>query len=202
MRKRTGGVCIVLGGLCMLLALGLLYHNYREERRAESMTREILPKLQNAIEPQSAPRFDAEPEGETSVPETILIDGVEYIGCLSVPALNLDLPVQSDWSYPKLKVSPCRYTGSSAGGDLIIAAHNYERHFGKLHTLQAGDTVRFTDAAGRAFCYVVDTVETLGATEVEELTSGDWGLTLFTCTYGGKSRVTVRCGTETDLKES
>lgn len=25
------------------------------------------------------------------------------------------------------------------------------------------------------------------------MTSGDYPLTLFTCTYGGKSRITVRC---------
>ena len=30
-------------------------------------------------------------------------------------------------------------------------------------------------------------------TSVQEMTDGDWDLTLFTCTVGGKSRVTVRC---------
>ena len=28
---------------------------------------------------------------------------------------------------------------------------------------------------------------------MKELLSGDWDLTLFTCTLGGKSRVVVRC---------
>jgi len=36
-------------------------------------------------------------------------------------------------------------------------------------------------------------VETLQPTAVEEMCSGDWDLTLFTCTLGGKFRVTVRC---------
>ena len=33
-------------------------------------------------------------------------------------------------------------------------------------------------------------------TAVEEMTAGEYDLTLFTCTYGGQSRVTVRCDRE------
>ncbi len=29
--------------------------------------------------------------------------------------------------------------------------------------------------------------------DVEEMITGDWDLTLFTCTLGGQTRVTVRC---------
>jgi sortase A len=36
-------------------------------------------------------------------------------------------------------------------------------------------------------------VETLEPTAVEEMTNSGYALTLFTCTYGGQSRVTVRC---------
>ena len=31
------------------------------------------------------------------------------------------------------------------------------------------------------------------------MTSGDWDLTLFTCTYGGQERYTVRCTLATGL---
>ena len=53
--------------------------------------------------------------------------------------------------------------------------------------------VSFTDAVGNVFLYTVAELETLGKTDVEEMQAGDWDLTLFTCTYGGKNRVTVRC---------
>ena len=36
-------------------------------------------------------------------------------------------------------------------------------------------------------------VETLPETAVEEMRAGEWDLTLFTCTYDGRARVTVRC---------
>ena len=70
---------------------------------------------------------------------------------------------------------------------------NYQSHFGRLKELLPGDLVQFTDVDGNVFsCSVVET-EILEKTDVEELESGDWDLTLFTCTIGGKTRVTVRC---------
>ena len=106
--------------------------------------------------------------------------------------LELELPVQAEWSYPALKTSPCRYAGTPEAG-LVIAAHNYEQHFARLNLLTAGDTVEFTDVSGTAHWYTVMQVETLAPTAVEEMTGGDWDLTLFTCTYSGQARVTVRC---------
>ena len=76
---------------------------------------------------------------------------------------------------------------------MIIAAHNYASHFGNLKYLQEGDEVTFTDMDGNVFRYEVALQETLQPTAITEIQQGDWDLTLFTCTYGGQSRVTVRC---------
>lgn len=73
-------------------------------------------------------------------------------------------------------------------------------HFGKLANLSPGDPVTFTDMEGSTFSYTVMELETLPADAVEEMTSGDWDLTLFTCTLDGQSRITVRCvGTDAGL---
>lgn len=189
MRNRIGILCVALGGVCLLAALGLSFRNYEEELRVERMTQEVLPELQTAIEEQA---IEA-PETNGAEIAPVTIGGAEYMGYLAIPALGLEFPVQSSWSYPQLKISPCRYAGSVSGGDLIIAAHNYKQHFARLHTLQAGDEIRLTDAAGRMFVYTVVQVGVLGNATVEEMTSGTWDMTLFTCTYGGKSRVAVRC---------
>lgn len=121
------------------------------------------------------------------------IDGYGYVGYLTIPALGLELPVMAEWDYARLRLAPCRYSGSTKTGDLVIAAHNYARHFGSLQTLLAGDEVRFTDMDGVVTVYEVAAVEILQPTAVEEMTAGEYDLTLFTCTYGGQSRVTVRC---------
>ena len=41
--------------------------------------------------------------------------------------------------------------------------------------------------------YEVVGLDVLVPTAVEEMTAGDFDLTLFTCTYGGQSRVAVYC---------
>ena len=99
----------------------------------------------------------------------------------------------SQWSYAGLKIAPCRYAGSAYRNDLVIAAHNYYSHFGYLRDLSQGDPVVFTDVDGNAFRYEVFEIETLSSTSVAEMTGGDWDLTLFTYTIGGKKRITVRC---------
>lgn len=112
---------------------------------------------------------------------------------MSIPSLELDLPVISEWSYSRLKVAPCRYKGSAYLGDLIIAAHNYTSHFGMLKRLSEGDEITFTDMDGNTFRYEVVILETLEPTAMKEMESGGWDLTLFTCTVGGAYRMTVRC---------
>ena len=77
--------------------------------------------------------------------------------------------------------------------DLVIAAHNYDRHFGRLKTLQGGESVTFTDMDGIVTSYEVEKVETLKPTAVDEVQNSDYDLVLYTCTLGGKTRVTVFC---------
>lgn len=135
---------------------------------------------------------------EPIVPEVIemdelVVDGYAYIGYLSIPDLGLELPVMADWDYPRLKIAPCRYTGTVQGGDLVIMAHNYTKHFGKLSKLKPGNTVLFTDVNGVTTVYEVVTQDVLQPTAVDRVTSAEYDLVLFTCTYGGRTRVTVYC---------
>ena len=72
-------------------------------------------------------------------------------------------------------------------------AHNYRSHFGKISNLKTGDRLSFTDMDGNVTEFEVMGRDVLPPTAVDVITSGDFDLTLFTCTYGGKSRVTVYC---------
>jgi sortase A len=149
------------------------------------------PESTEAIpETSPVPLYVSNPEMEMP---TINIDGNAYIGWLEIPSLSLTLPVMSQWSYPNLKISPCRYSGSAYLDNLVIAAHNYKSHFGNIKTLSPGDEVRFTDADGNVFRYQVAEVEQLSPLAVKDMAESDYPLTLFTCTIGGKYRVAVRC---------
>ena len=139
---------------------------------------------------ESRPIYERYPEMEMP---TVEINGNAYIGVLDIPSKGLSLPVMSQWSYSRLRIAPCRYSGSVYSRDIVIAGHNYARHFSPIKRMQAGDAVNFTDADGNVFHYEVAAVEVLKSTAVEEMKAGDWDLTLFTCTYGGKSRCALRC---------
>ncbi len=121
------------------------------------------------------------------------INGYSYLGVLSVPSLGLELPVMENWSEANLKLSPCRYSGTPEDGDMVIAGHNYKTHFSPLKSLPAGAQILFTSVSGTEYVYSVDCMETLSPWQIEEMTSGDWDLTLFTCTASGKARLAIRC---------
>lgn len=120
-------------------------------------------------------------------------EGYNYIGVLIIPSINCRLPVMSEFSYDYLNLSPCRYYGSVYQKNMVIAAHNYYSHFGYLNKLNAGDPVYFKDFNNNFFAYKVTLLETINPQDVEGMCSGDWDLTLFTCTFGGQYRTTVRC---------
>ena len=143
-----------------------------------------------AAEETASPTYLLNPDMEMPVKK---VNGNYYIGVLEIPKYELELPIMSDWSYPKLRVAPCRYYGSAYTGDMVICGHNYARYFGNLQNLKTGDEVRFTDMDGNVFVYQVCDRETLGRRDVAEMKSGDWDLTMFTCTYGGSNRIAVRC---------
>ena len=99
----------------------------------------------------------------------------------------------ADWSYPQLQIAPCRYSGSVFTDDLVIMAHNYPKHFGELKNMSTGDELTFTDMDSNTIRYRVVALEILPPDAVEDVTSGEFALTLFTCTYGGENRVVLRC---------
>ncbi len=194
-RRRIGTVCIAAGIILLLAALGLLIYNRWDSERAGREVAEVQDALKEAEE-ERTPSYDGELQPdvpEDGIMPTITIDGNEYIGTLSVPRFGLELPVMNEWSYPGLKIAPGRYVGSVWTNDLVICGHNYERHFGNLRYLEVGDPITFTDVLGNVFDYTVEEVLILQPTAVDEMITGDWDLTLFTCTIGGRTRVTVRC---------
>ena len=204
MRKGIGIGCIILGVICLLGAMGFVIYNRWETDHAAKTTQSMLEDVQIAIEenqtnvssqnngsyPDGIQNNDSYTQAEMA---TVQVNGYDCIGILSVPVLELDLPVLTDWSYGKLKKAPCLYYGSYYETDFVIAAHNYRAHFGRLSELQPGDMVIFTDANGAAHYYEVALLETLPKEATEEMITSGFDLSLYTCTLGGGSRVTVRC---------
>lgn len=197
MKTDRGTLWIHLGLLLLAAALFLTAYNTMASHEAGETSRQVIEQLCQALPTESTAETEA-----PSVPEYLLdaarempvktIDGKDYVGVLTIPALELELPVISQWDYAALKAAPCRYSGSLYQNDLIICAHNYSSHFGRLKNLRVGDIAIFTDMEENAVTFRMVERETLEPTDLEGMEAGDWDMTLYTCTVGGQSRVTVR----------
>lgn len=208
MKLKKGTIAMTFGLLLLAAAFCLAGYNLWDDRRAFASSASVMEELGSALQEareqeekteqeesleqgeQELPCYVRYPEMEMPVLE---MDGHYYIGKVEIPSLALCLPVMAEWSDSLLKIAPCRYAGSAYLNNLVIAGHNYKAHFSRIKQLRAGDAVIFTDADSNQFDYQVDSLEILDQTDVEEMEEGSWDLTLFTCTYGGRSRCAVRC---------
>lgn len=208
MRNKFGILLMLIGAALITGALYLFMHNDQEDRTAEEYAQSLMPAIYQEIQTAHdeseivsdapAPESPENTPVELLTPEDLImtekeINGYFYIGYLEIPELNLTLPVMSDWSLKQLRVSPCRYTGSVRGEDLVIMAHNYKSHFGRLSKLSVGSQVIFTDMDSKVWTYEVVAMDILPAEAVEEMTAGEYDLTLFTCAPNRTHRVTIRC---------
>ena len=203
MRSKIGIFCMLIGLFLISGAVFLFLSNNRDEKNAETHVQNLIPVLMEEVKQvqESSESGVALPDNkpvelltqEDVVMTETVIDGHAYIGYLEIPDLGLSLPVMSDWSYAKLQISPCRFSGSLRGEDLVIMAHNYTSHFGFLKTLTEGSQIIFYDMNGVIWEYEVVALDVLPGDAVEEMIAGEYDLTLFTCATNRSHRITIRC---------
>ena len=192
--RRMLSVLLLVAGVAVLGLAGLFaLQNEADANRAAADASALLVRTQAlqqaALQQQKAPK----PYRDLA---TAMADvqAQGLLGTISIPVLGVELPVKSDYSFEGLKESPMRYQGD--GGEiarLVLCAHNYKAHFGRIGELQPGDEVDLTAMDGTSYRLQVSEVFTIGAWGAENLQTGDWDLSLFTCTPSGKNRVLVRC---------
>ena len=205
MRKKVGLVLMALGAVLICGAALLLAYNRQEAQLAEDHVQFVLPQMEQQIrQAAETTPVETQPKAAEYVPVAFLtpedvvmtesvINGYAYIGYLSIAELGLELPVMSQWDYTRLQIAPCRYSGTVKGENLVVMAHNYSSHFGRLKQLGLGSSVQFVDMDGKVWNYEVAAMDVLAAENVEEMTAGEYDLTLFTCAKNRTHRVTVRC---------
>ena len=203
MNKKLGIIFILIGTALISGALYLFLANDKEDQNALEHAQNLMPIIYDEIQNNDQPD-DSRLEILENTPVELLtpediymtekeINGYNYIGYLEIQDLGIVLPVMSDWSNRQLQIAPCRYSGTVRGEDLVIMAHNYKSHFGYLAKLTQGSQVIFTDMDGVVWRYEVVVTDILPANAVEEMTAGEYDLTLFTCATNRTHRITVRC---------
>ena len=212
---QAGIPCIAIGVVFLMGALLLFLANDAEDAKVAkeagktialireemlNQKRDDLPEqkqddpMNNDVgaDPAITDKAEELARGNDSLDETVYVDGINYLGVLFIPGIELELPVSDELSETILKKVPCKYYGSIEDG-LVISGHNYKSGFGRLSKVKRGDEVILVGADGTKHGYVVEEIEILNPDQVEEMIRTDFELTLYTCTFGGKQRVTVRC---------
>ena len=203
MRRKGWTAVTVLGVALLAAAAALAMWNVHADREAAQSRDSVLMKIAAAMpetKPQPEPGPYEEPSAEPEVSSgeevqmpTVPIDGRSYMGVIDFPTLGRELPVLGSYDLPSLKVAPAVYSGTPATGDLVICGHNYRSHFGPLNRLEPGNEVFLKTMDGVVYRYKVSATEIVSPVAVEDVTNGDWDLTIFTCTLGGRTRFVVRC---------
>lgn len=186
-KKITSKFFILIGVICIVIASIISGDNFYKDYKARKLSLEALKVIEEQV---NIDKFNYKGEGRMT---TIDIDKNKYIGILKIPKLSMALPIQNDWSYEKLNISPCRYVGSVNDDSMVLMGHNYKSQFSSIKKLSLGDEVIFVDAEGVEYVYFVKEKDTIHKNNVDEMISKEWDLTLFTCDYTRVNRTTIRC---------
>lgn len=127
-------------------------------------------------------------QGSTTSGYTEVTDDLYYangsLGTLKIPAINLTVKVYQGTDSAALKKGAGHFTDTSIwDGNVALAGHNrgVNNHFGKIHTLEAGDTITLTTLLGTR-TYAVTSVEKVSVTDNSgTAATTDNRVTLYTC---------------------
>ncbi|NLK57980.1 MAG: sortase [Tissierellia bacterium] len=191
MRRTTGAILVLLGAVLMGAALLLYMHNKQEDEEAGEASRAIMQTMRSSVDDEIVPVRRPVPEEAEKEMKVFPIDGYDYMGWLTMPTVDLELPIMAEWDYERLKIAPCRQFGSIESNDLVIAAHHFENHFGYLGNLQIDDEVFFTDVEGNEIAYVVRDTTELQETDTGAIENTPYDLILYTCTFDLVRRTTI-----------
>ena len=107
-----------------------------------------------------------------------------YLGTLKIPTLGLSVKVYQGTDSDALRKGAGHFTNTSIWeGNVAIAGHNrgVNNHFGKIHTLSIGDTIKLTTLLGTR-SYEVYSVSKISVNDISVLNdSTEDIITLVTC---------------------
>ena len=177
MNKKISAVVTLVGLILIMCAMAVLFHNKKEDNLAQKSSNTVLSSLKEKIEESNLKTSEEEKD--------LNKDLNQYDGYIKIVMKKL---IQAN-----LKKSPCIYSGTAKDSNLIIAAHNYSAHFGKINQLENGDKVQYTDLQNNTYNYCVTAKEKINGSNSEQMQNENYALTLFTCDYTGRDRITIRC---------
>lgn len=191
--KRISKIFIILGILFISVSGYMLASNIYIEDKAGKLAIEVLEEVENKIEDNFQNDGENIIKNNPDVKKSISFNGYDYFGTITIPALNIKLPIMNKFDYERLNIAPCVYYGSLETNNLVICGHSYKRHFKYLSNLKTKDNIIIKDSNGSEYLYEVEVIEVLKKTDISLMLESKFDLTLFTCTNGGIDRLAIRC---------
>ena len=204
-RRRTGMTLLILGAVLILAAAVRLSLHALEAEAAGKAAQAALEAIQQTEPSLRQPPEEISPETTVPTgpfePETLEIfelEGDDYIGWITAPGYDREIPIMHQIQEDRLKKAPCLEKGSPITDDAVISGHNYKSHFLFLHSIQPGEEVWFTHLNGFRVEYRVTRCALVEPTDLAAVLKADHDLVLYTCTSDGENRWAVYC----DRKEN
>ena len=137
-------------------------------------------------------------EKEQEFPENNLF------GIIEIPKINLYYPVLSNLTEENLKVSPCKFYGTTLNDNtnICIAGHNYNNDlfFSKINLLELNDEIYIYDKTGLNYTYLVEKnyeVKEDDLSPISNYNHNEKTLTLITCNNLNNNRFIIKAKQKT-----
>lgn len=180
-KKRFGKVLLIVG-IVLISTSAIMVMKYKfDDINSGKIIKDVLQKIEN---------YDTQYYNDSKLYH---INDTQYIGVLKIPSLNVVLPICSEWNNDNSEKGVCRYLGSIEERNFILAGHNYRSMLRRLSEIETGSEIIITDINQVEYHYTVTYTEVVGGYNSKVMTSGEWDMTVFTCTLPGNSRYAVRC---------
>lgn len=192
-KHRLSGILTAVGIALILLSAAAVAISFATQSSAARKASAIASELRSLV-PETQSGF---PDGRlnTSMPSAE-IGGVDFIGVIEIPAYSVSLPIRADWKPLRIFQYPCRLSGSTYGGDLIIGGSDAEGQFDFMKFITGGDRIFVTDPAGVCFSYRVTEIVHTSDASVEALITDADDLVIFVKNTYSFGYTGVRCKSE------
>ena len=179
---------LIIGALLILATIAYFAYNAIKASQIRKNNEVLLDKL-NTLIPDPHPGVIE--EGRDTMMPVLSVEGVDYIGIITIPAYEIEIPVASKWDEEKNKGILTKYYGSLSAHSLILGADNALGLFGFSGQITKDDNVFFTDTKGTVYTYSVDDVRRVKKITLDDISYD--GLTIFIRSRSSSDYVVVYC---------
>ena len=167
-------ICVLVGmGLLVAAVVMLALWSWNISSSEKQMhyyvntLQSLIPTPQNAV-PE---------ERRDNTMSVLSVDGVDFVGLVTLPRYGSVLPVCADWG--ETSRYPCRFGGSIYDGSLQIGATTQKGQYDFYRELSVGDTVHYIDVEGNQYTFTITSMRYEKHVDQAALRQKDAALTLF-----------------------